>query len=132
MDVNDFKDINDTFGHRAGDQTLCEVGRVMQSLLRPYDVCARFGGDEFVLVLWDCDARQAEGRRQQIEETIARTAPPIEAMGPSLPTVSIGIAVYPEDGHSTEPLLASADQRMYARKARRRAAAFARSALESA
>lgn len=121
MDVNDFKEINDTQGHGAGDHVLKEIGRVVRSLLRPYDVCARFGGDEFVLVLWDCDMAQAERRRQQLEEMIARIG--IAADDGSLVTtsVSIGISVYPIDGHSTDQLLAAADQTMYERKAARRA-----------
>ncbi|MEQ1909013.1 MAG: diguanylate cyclase [Vicinamibacterales bacterium] len=121
MDVNDFKEINDTQGHSAGDHVLKEIGRVVRSLLRPYDVCARFGGDEFVLVLWDCDMAQAERRRQQLEEMIARIG--VAADDGSLVTtsVSIGIAVYPMDGHGTDQLLAAADSRMYERKAARRA-----------
>jgi diguanylate cyclase (GGDEF)-like protein len=121
MDVNDFKEINDTQGHSAGDHMLREIGRVVRSLLRPYDVCARFGGDEFVLVLWDCDMAQAERRRQQLEEMIARIG--IASDDGSLVTtsVSIGIAVYPMDGHGTDQLLATADSTMYERKAARKA-----------
>ena len=121
MDVNDFKEINDTQGHSAGDHVLKEIGRVVRSLLRPYDVCARFGGDEFVLVLWDCDMAQADRRRQQLEEMIARIG--VAADDGSLVTtsVSIGIAVYPMDGHGTDQLLAAADSMMYERKAARKA-----------
>lgn len=132
MDVNDFKEINDTHGHRAGDLVLCEVGRVMRAQLRPYDVCARFGGDEFVLVLWDCDLAQAESRRLQLEETIRTTVAPIDGIGPTLPSVSVGIAVYPVDGYTTDQMLAAADQQMYARKAKHREATGARQMVESA
>lgn len=116
MDVNDFKEINDTLGHKAGDQVLRDIGLVARSLLRPYDVCARFGGDEFVLVLWDCDLAQAERRREQLEEMIASvevSAPTGETMRAS---ASIGIAVYPVDGRTTDQLMAAADGKMYERK----------------
>ena len=89
--------------------------------MRPYDVCARFGGDEFVLVLWDCDMAQAERRRQQLEEMIARIGIAADAGSLVTTSVSIGIAVYPMDGHGTDRLLAAADSTMYARKAARKA-----------
>ena len=121
MDVNDFKEINDTQGHNAGDHVLREIGRVVRSLLRPYDVCARLGGDEFVVVLWDCDMAQAERRRQQLEEMIARIEVPSDDGSLVTTSASIGIAVYPMDGHGTDQLLAAADQMMYVRKAARKA-----------
>ena len=121
MDVNDFKDINDTQGHNAGDLVLREIGSVVRSLLRPYDVCARFGGDEFVLVLWDCDMAQAERRRQQLEEMIAMIEVAADDGSSVTTSVSIGIAVYPMDGRGTDQLLEAADQMMYERKAARKA-----------
>lgn len=117
MDVNDFKEINDTLGHKAGDYVLREIGLVARSVLRPYDVCARLGGDEFVLVLWDCDLAQAERRRQQLEDLIGAVEVSSPGGASMRASASIGIAVYPVDGRSTDQLLAAADEKMYERKA---------------
>lgn len=117
IDVNDFKAINDGQGHNAGDSILREIGLVIRSLLRPYDVCARLGGDEFVIVLWACDMAQAIRRREQLEEMIARIEVLADDSSRVTTSVSIGISIYPTDGHSTDQLLAVADRRMYERKA---------------
>ena len=126
MDVNDFKEINDTLGHTAGDHVLREIGRVARSLLRPYDVCARFGGDEFVLVLWDCDRAQGERRRQQLEDMIGAVEVASDSGPPLRASASIGIAVYPLDGRNTDQLLAAADEQMYERKASLKSARLGR------
>ena len=116
MDVDGFKQINDAHGHSVGDRVLCEIGRISRSQLRLYDVCARYGGDEFVLVLWDCNAEQAERRGRELEELLAASSVRLNGAGLVSPKVSIGDAVYPEDGQGMDQLLATADRRMYARK----------------
>ena len=119
-DLNGFKEINDTLGHQAGDRVLQEVASVLRSMVRSYDLCVRYGGDEFVVILWECDAEQAERRRREIEDAVAAMffeGRPGESLRLS---VSAGIAVFPEDGQTHEELLAVADRRMYSRKARQK------------
>ena len=120
LDMDRFKQINDGFGHQAGDRALKEVAHVLRSSLRVYDVCARFAGDEFVVVLGDCDPAQAERRRQELQQAIAEL--PFEpAMGQPLPLgVSIGVSSFPEDGQTVDEMIAVADRRMYADKASRK------------
>ncbi|MCX6539343.1 MAG: diguanylate cyclase [Acidobacteria bacterium] len=120
LDMDRFKQINDGFGHQAGDRALKEVAHVLRSSLRVYDVCARFAGDEFVVVLGDCEPAQAERRRQELQSAIA--ALPFEpAPGHVLQLgVSIGVASFPEDGQTVDEMVAIADRRMYADKANRK------------
>jgi diguanylate cyclase (GGDEF)-like protein len=117
MDLNGFKQINDTLGHQAGDRALHEVAVVLRSMVRAYDLCVRYGGDEFVAILWECDAEHAERRRAEMERAVEATyfeGRPGEACRLS---VSAGVAVFPEDGRTYEELVAVADRRMYQHKA---------------
>jgi diguanylate cyclase (GGDEF)-like protein len=118
FDLNGFKAINDSLGHQAGDRALREVAAVLRSMVRSYDLCVRYGGDEFVAILWECDADSAEQRRFEMESAVAATY--FEGRGgEAFPlSASAGIAVFPEDGHTHEELIAVADRRMYQRKAR--------------
>ena len=70
MDLNDFKDINDTFGHHVGDRALREVAQVLRSAIRPYDVCVRYAGDEFIVVLAGCGWDEAEYKRLELQEAV--------------------------------------------------------------
>ena len=120
MDLDNFKDINDTHGHHVGDRALCEVARVLRTAIRPYDICVRYAGDEFIVVLSGCSAGEAEQKRQElqrgIEEVFFEARP-----GKRVPLgISIGAAVFPQDGESYESLLATADTRMYQDKAGRK------------
>ena len=120
LDMDRFKQINDGFGHQAGDRALKEVAHILRSSLRVYDVCARFAGDEFVLVLGECDPAQAERRRQELQSAIA-ALPFVPARGQQVQlAVSIGAASFPEDGHTVDDMMAVADRRMYADKASRK------------
>ena len=120
LDMDRFKQINDGFGHQAGDRALKEVAHILRSSLRVYDVCARLAGDEFVLVLGECDPAQAERRRQELQSAIA-ALPFGPAPGQQVQlAVSIGAASFPEDGRTVDDMMAVADRRMYADKASRK------------
>ncbi len=120
MDLDNFKDINDKHGHHVGDRALCEVARVVRAAIRPYDICVRYAGDEFIVVLSGCGADEAEHKRQELQKTIDEVY--FEARpGKRVPIgISVGAAVFPQDGESYESLLAVADNRMYQDKANRK------------
>jgi diguanylate cyclase (GGDEF)-like protein len=117
MDLNNFKKINDDLGHQAGDRALHEVASVLRSMVRAYDLCVRYGGDEFMVILWECDGVQAERRRRELESAVA--AMYFEGQPGDLRALSVsaGVAVYPEDGQTHQDLIAVADRRMYEHKA---------------
>jgi diguanylate cyclase (GGDEF)-like protein len=120
MDLNGFKAINDTHGHHIGDKALREIAKVMRAAIRPYDVCARYAGDEFIVVLSGCGYDEAENKRIELQSAIDRLV--FEARPDvRLPlAISAGAAVFPHDGDSYESLLAKADSRMYRDKSRRK------------
>jgi diguanylate cyclase len=118
LDLDRFKLINDSFGHRSGDIVLNEVARRLQGLVRSIDTVARVGGDEFVLVVSPSAAREAEEVGKRANEILST---PIQLDGVDLRvSSSIGIAFYPTDGGSAESVLAHADAAMYCAKERGR------------
>lgn len=114
-DLDRFKLINDSLGHRAGDELLQEVARRLMSVVRTIDTVARFGGDEFVLLASSVvDVEDAPRLAARVIESLQ---PPVRVAGIDVHTsVSIGIAMYPADGASIEALLAHADAAMYSAK----------------
>jgi diguanylate cyclase (GGDEF)-like protein len=119
LDMDRFKSINDEFGHQAGDRALQEVARVLRSLLRVYDVCARFAGDEFVVVMSSCGSDLAERRRRELQDAVSAIVfEPVPSRRARL-EISAGAATYPVDGDTADDLIAEADRRMYRDKARR-------------
>ena len=119
LDLDRFKLINDSFGHRSGDMVLNEVARRLQGLVRSIDTVARVGGDEFVLVVSPSAARaEAEQIGKRANEILSA---PFQVEGVDLRvSSSIGIAFYPTDGGSAESVLAHADAAMYCAKERGR------------
>jgi diguanylate cyclase (GGDEF)-like protein/PAS domain S-box-containing protein len=108
-DLDQFKSINDRFGHRAGDQVLARVGMIIKSQLRSYALASRFGGDEFVLLLPGTTKDDAVTVAERIREQVAASAVP-ECPRPI--TLSLGVATF-EAGESGEELLARADGGLY-------------------
>jgi diguanylate cyclase (GGDEF)-like protein len=120
LDLDRLKEINDTYGHEVGDRALRTVGNVLRDTVRENDLCARFGGDEFIVVLWDCLPEHEERRVADLQNAVA--AHPFEprpGVRVSL-SISAGAARFPDDGTSFEELLAAGDERMYRDKALRR------------
>jgi diguanylate cyclase (GGDEF)-like protein/putative nucleotidyltransferase with HDIG domain len=127
MDLDNFKDINDQYGHHTGDRALREVAGVLQTTIRPYDICVRYAGDEFIVVLSGCGADEAERKRMELQKAVQDMRFEVRP-GRTLPLgISIGAAVYPHDGEVYEMLLATADGRMYRDKSRRKQAPATRS-----
>jgi diguanylate cyclase (GGDEF)-like protein len=120
LDLDRLKEINDTYGHEAGDRVLRAVGTALRSAVRPTDLCGRFAGDEFVVVLGDCTPEQAERRVHDLQSAVAvHPFEPRPGVRLSL-SISAGRARYPVDGRTFNELLAAADERMYHDKASRR------------
>lgn len=114
LDLDEFKPVNDTLGHKAGDALLCEVANRLQDCVRTPDTVARLGGDEYVIVLPLEEPGRAGLVAERITNSLVRSFT-IEGHPITL-GASIGIAVYPEDGIDAESLLHAADQAMYAAK----------------
>jgi diguanylate cyclase (GGDEF)-like protein/PAS domain S-box-containing protein len=123
MDLDGFKEINDSLGHAAGDEVLVELGRRLQSAVRSSDTVARLGGDEFGLLL--PNASGPEDVVQTVRRMQAAIEDPIVHQGMTLSLeASIGIALYPDDGPDVEMLLRRADAAMYHAKAEKSGSAF--------
>jgi diguanylate cyclase (GGDEF)-like protein/PAS domain S-box-containing protein len=103
LDIDNFKPVNDTLGHAAGDELLCWVVATVQETVRASDAVGRLGGDEFAVMLPDIDPEQAQVSAQRIAAALALRAP-----------TSLGLACYPLDGTDLEGLSRSADARLYA------------------
>ena len=115
LDIDHFKQVNDTHGHPIGDTVLAEVARRLQSRVRTVDRVMRYGGEEFAVLMFECDATMARELAQRLFADIRKT--PIETEHNSLSvTISAGIAMYPAHGKTKEALVTAADDALYAAK----------------
>jgi diguanylate cyclase (GGDEF)-like protein len=119
LDLDGFKMVNDTFGHKIGDKMLLEVGRVIKEQLREYDFLARYAGDEFVALVPELNVEGVFDLRRRIEDAVDNfelaVSGDVAQVG-----VSIGWATYPHTGHAFDQLLIAADKEMYSTKTRRK------------
>src|SRR5256714_4508517 len=118
LDLDDFKQVNDTFGHKTGDRVLREVGRIIQAQLREYDFLARYAGDEFVAIVQDLSNEQTNELRERIERAVSRFSLHVRGDKHARVGISIGSASYGVHGETLDHLLIAADEAMYSAKSR--------------
>jgi diguanylate cyclase (GGDEF)-like protein len=116
LDVDDFKLVNDTFGHLFGDQVLAWTAEVIRSTLRASDIAARYGGDEFAILLPDTAAAAASLTAERIRSAFARGRFENGSRRPVEVSIAIGVASFPHDGRSATELITVADAGLYAEK----------------
>jgi len=118
IDIDHFKQVNDTYGHLAGDDVLVEVSAMLQRVVRAVDMVSRYGGEEFVIVLPETAAPGAEAFAERLRELIEGHAFVQMRGAPIRVTTSIGVSSFPGFGvEAVEDLLANADQALYRAKA---------------
>lgn len=114
MDIDFFKNVNDTYGHEAGDAVLREVSKLLTRELRKSDIACRYGGEEFLIILYDTVFQDASERIEQLRQKISNLQFHFVALFSI--TVSFGVAMFPEDGNNSEELIKAADQALYVSK----------------
>jgi diguanylate cyclase (GGDEF)-like protein len=116
MDLDKFKQYNDDYGHPIGDEALRRFGQMIREQLRPYDTLARYGGDEFIVLLPATNAAWARHVAERLHQYVAE-APVQLSEGITLHfSCSIGVATYPLHGRTPNELVRSADDALYAAK----------------
>lgn len=116
MDLDNLKEINDRYGHPAGDAVLRELANLLKHLVRVSDMPCRYGGDEFILVLPDTNLEAAVKRAEKIREDFERILVPFGTQTLGNFTISAGVSCSPENGHTSQDLIAAADRSLYAAK----------------
>lgn len=116
MDLNRFKEINDQYGHKVGDNVLVKVAEILQREMRKYDVCIRYAGDEFVAFLYNADQETAEKIAGRIKKAVGSVIIKARSGKDMHLGISIGISIYPEHGTDLNQLFTLADSQMYSDK----------------
>jgi diguanylate cyclase (GGDEF)-like protein len=116
MDLDHFKNVNDTYGHLAGDDVLKAVAAAIRREARTLDHVARYGGEEMVLILPETDPAGALVMAERVRSAVAALKIPVAASKEIGVTLSLGVAGFPADADSAEALIAAADQALYAAK----------------
>jgi diguanylate cyclase (GGDEF)-like protein/putative nucleotidyltransferase with HDIG domain len=120
VDLDDFKAVNDRHGHQTGDAALQAIATAIRKHVRQSDFCARYGGDEFVVVLTGCDRPEGVRRARELQDAVGRLGLASHS-GAAVPLgISVGVGMFPEEAATIPALIAAADRRMYGDKAERR------------
>ena len=112
MDIDDFKHINDHYGHQAGDAVLAQVANVAKNEMRNWDILGRYGGDEFIVGLYRSDLASAKNIAERIRTSIEVTEFVLPDLSTIKTTISVGVACYQAD-LSLDAMVALADKRLY-------------------
>jgi diguanylate cyclase (GGDEF)-like protein len=116
-DIDDFKRVNDHYGHLVGDRVIAHVGRVLETTLRRLDRVARYGGEEFAILMPETGRREAGIAMERVRVALDQSPCPVPELGTTVAvTLSAGVAVSLEDAETADGLLAVADRRLYAAK----------------
>ena len=118
LDLDDFKLVNDTFGHLFGDQVLAWTAELIRSTLRESDIPARYGGDEFAILLPDTPAESAARAADRIRDAFASSAFESGSRRPVTISLAVGAATFPADGRTATELISAADAALYREKRR--------------
>jgi diguanylate cyclase (GGDEF)-like protein/putative nucleotidyltransferase with HDIG domain len=116
LDLDEFKSVNDTFGHKAGDKMLREVAHIIEGQLREYDFLARYGGDEFVALVQEMGGSQVDELCLRIENAVSKFTLMVGRNRYARVGISIGTATFGIDGETLDQLVVAADQKMYSMK----------------
>jgi diguanylate cyclase (GGDEF)-like protein/putative nucleotidyltransferase with HDIG domain len=113
MDLNGFKQINDQYGHKVGDEVLIKVSEILQKEMRKYDTCIRYAGDEFVAFLYNAERETAEKIVARIRKAVMALVLKVRSGKEVRLGISVGMSMYPEDGVELTQLFTVADSQMY-------------------
>jgi diguanylate cyclase (GGDEF)-like protein len=120
LDLDEFKHVNDTYGHKAGDKMLREVAGIIQRQLREYDFLARYAGDEFVALVQEVPGAQVEELCLRIESAVSKFSLSVGRSRHAKVGISVGTAAFGVDGETLDQLLIAADDEMYRMKSSHR------------
>jgi len=115
FDIDDFKDVNDSHGHLAGDIVLQEICRACKVIVRQYDVFARFGGEEFIFLLPDTDEARAVTVAERLRQLIARQVVSFSTLSVQM-TISVGVTIFDPERDTLDDLISRADGALYTAK----------------
>jgi diguanylate cyclase (GGDEF)-like protein len=116
LDVDEFKQFNDTYGHAAGDEILRELGSLLLKHVRGEDIPCRYGGDEFILILPDASREVTRERAEHICKNTKGFHFQFDGQALAAVTLSLGVAVFPENGTTSEAILKAVDSALYCAK----------------
>jgi diguanylate cyclase (GGDEF)-like protein/putative nucleotidyltransferase with HDIG domain len=125
LDLDEFKNVNDTYGHKTGDKMLREVAHLIETQLREYDFLARYGGDEFVALVQEVVGAQVEELCARIEAAVSEFSLPLGRNRAARVGISVGTATFGIDGETLDQLVVAADNEMYRMKSTHRSSRIA-------